>query len=115
MFIKNNAGMVGTVQEGLKVFQGRGEPEATSKLIGGKHKNMHSKTSRKLLLSELILQKVNPDKSFVLRVHTSSYAVAAALEQLSGQDPTTSGEDERAKKSVTVVFSLRKSTSIQSK
>ena len=68
-----------------------------------------------MLLSELVLQRVNPDKPFVLRCDASSYTVGAALEQLVGEDRAPSVEDVRAKKTVHVAFISRKLTPAQCK
>ena len=50
------------------------------------------------LCSQLSLQRVNPDRPFVLRVDASTYAVGASLEQLVDEDRKPTVEDVIAKK-----------------
>ena len=53
---------------------------------------------KKVLCESLILQRVNPDKPFFLRVDTSKYAVGAALEQLLDEERCPTKEDFLNKK-----------------
>ena len=68
---------------------------------------------KKRLLSNLLLQTVNPDKPFVLRVDASTYAVGATLEQLIDENRMPTPDDVRSKKTVPVAFLSRKLTSSQ--
>ena len=60
------------------------------------------------LCSRLCLQRVNPDKPFVLRVDASGYAVGASLEQLIDEERMPTVEDVRAKKNCAHSFSFSK-------
>ena len=51
-----------------------------------------------------MLQRVNPDRPFVLRVDASTYAVGASLEQLIDEDRRPTVEDVVAKRTVPVAF-----------
>ena len=99
-FVKNYAVVVAPLQDGLKVSKADGKAGSHVKIAWGKLQEQAFQNIKKLLLSELILQRVNPDKPFVLRCDASSYAVGAALEQLVGKDRAPSVEDLRAKKTV---------------
>jgi hypothetical protein len=70
---------------------------------------------KKRLVSGLALQRVNPDKPFVLRVDASGYAVGATLEQLKEGDHQPTTEDVLQKKTVPVAFMSRKLTEGQRK
>ena len=65
------------------------------------------------LVSKLSLQRVNPDKPFVLRVDASRYASGATLEQLLDEERAPSIEDVRSRKTVPVAFMSRKLTGSQ--
>ena len=60
------------------------------------------------LVSKLSLQRVNPEKPFVLRVDASRYAIGATLEQLLDEDRVPTIEDVRNRKTVPVAFMSRK-------
>ena len=68
---------------------------------------------KRRLCSGLILQRVNPDKPFVLRVDASGYAVGATLEQLKEGDGRPIAQDAMEKKTVPVAFMSRKLTGSQ--
>jgi hypothetical protein len=61
----------------------------------------------------VLLQRVNPDKPFVLRVDASRYAIGATLEQVLDEDRAATIEDVRARKTVPVAFMSRKLASNQ--
>ena len=65
------------------------------------------------MCSGLVLQRVNPDKPFILRADSSGYAVGATLEQLLDEDRAPTVEDVRAKKTAPVAFLSRKLTGNQ--
>ena len=63
----------------------------------------------------LELQRVNPDKPFILRVDASNFAIGATLEQMidGARKPTV--EDVKNKRTVPVAFLSRKLTEGQRK
>ena len=70
---------------------------------------------KRRLCSRLSLQRVNPDRPFVLRVDASGYAIGATLEQLVDEERMPTVEDVRAKKTGPVAFMSRKLTEVQRK
>ena len=72
-----------------------------------------SRPFKKVLCENLLLQRVNPDKPFVLRVDASKYAVGAALEQLIDEERCPTKEDVLNSKTVPVAFMSRKMTGSQ--
>ena len=65
------------------------------------------------LCGNLLLQRVNPDKPFVLHTDASGYAVGASLEQMVDEVRMPTPEDVQQKKTVPVAFLSRKLTSSQ--
>ncbi len=59
---------------------------------------------------KLILQRVNPDRPFILKVDASRYAVGETLEQLVDEDRKPTAEDVWNKKIVPVAFTSKKLT-----
>eukprot|EP00667_Euglena_gracilis_P000113 EG_transcript_113 len=70
---------------------------------------------KKRLCSGLMLQRVDPDKPFVLRVDASGYAVGATLEQMKEGGGRPTAQDVIEKKTVPVAFMSRKLTEGQRK
>ena len=60
------------------------------------------------LCASLVLQRVNPDKDFVLQVDASGYAIGATLEQLIDENRRPTQEDVQNGKTVPVAFFSRK-------
>ena len=65
------------------------------------------------LCGNLLLQRINPDKPFVLRTDVSGYAVGASLEQMVDEVRMPTPEDVQQKRTVPVAFLSRKLTSSQ--
>ena len=68
---------------------------------------------KRRLCGELTMQRLNPAKSFVLRVVASQYAVGASLDQLLDDGRVPTFEDVRARKAVPVAFMSSKLTGSQ--
>ena len=59
---------------------------------------------KKRLCSGLLLQRVNPDKPFVLMTDASGYAVGATLEQLKDEDRRPTPQDMSKKNCASCSF-----------
>ena len=88
---------------------------STAKIVWEKGDVEAFEEIKRLLCEALSLQRVNPDKPYVIRVDASQYAVGAALEQLLDEERAPTVEDVRAKKTVPVAFMSRKLTSFTKK
>ena len=53
---------------------------------------------KKILCSQLVLQRVEPDNPFILRVDASGYAVGGTLEQLKEGNEIPTAQDVQNKK-----------------
>ena len=98
IYIQDYAKLVAPLQDKLKVPRELGKK-------GSKHKISWTPEDQKLfdeiknrLCSKLSLQRVNPDRPFVLRVDASGYAIGASLEQLVDEERMPTPEDVIAKK-----------------
>jgi hypothetical protein len=112
-YVKDYAQVVACLQDKLKVPRAEGK-KGSKKRISWKPSDIEAfEKIKSLLCGELILQHVNPDKPFVLRVDASQYAVGATLEQLIGEDRAPTPEDVQVKRTVPVAFMSRKLTGSQ--
>jgi hypothetical protein len=102
--------IVAALQEKLKVPREIGKKGSKFKIHFSAEELAAFEEIKKRLCSELLLQHVNPDKPFVLRVDASRYAVGATLEQLIDEDRKPTAEDVLNKKTVPVAFMSRKLT-----
>ena len=115
IYIQDYANLVARLQDKLKVPRDIGKK-------GSKHPISWEAEDQKVfeelkvrLCSKLGLQRVNPDKPFVLRVDASGYAVGACLEQMVDENRMPTVEDVRARKTVPIAFMSRKLTEGQRK
>ena len=82
-------------------------------IFWGPDEKLASEKVKNILLSQLALQTVNPNKPFVLRVDASTHAVGATLEQFIDETRMPTPEDVRSHKTVPVPFLSRKVTPSQ--
>jgi hypothetical protein len=89
-YIHMYAQIASRLQDKLKVPRDVGKKGSKVKITFDKEDLEAFEELKKRLCSGLNLQRVNPDKPFVLRVDASGYAVGATLEQLKegGERPT---------------------------
>ena len=101
------------LQDKLKVPREEGKKGSKKKITWTAEDVEAFQKIKKKLVSGLLLQRVNPDKPFVLRVDASRYAVGATLEQLLDEDRAPTIDDVRQRKTVPVAFMSRKLASNQ--
>ena len=112
-YIKDYGKIVARLQDKLKVPKAEGK-KGSKKLISWDPQDLEAfHELKRRLCSELILQRVNPDKPFILRTDASGYAVGATLEQLLDEDRKPTVEDVREQRTVPVAFMSRKLTGSQ--
>ena len=112
MYIPGYANLVARLQEKLKVPRGDGK-KGSRKPISWDAEDQHVfEALKQKLCEQLTLQRMNPDRPFILRTDASRYAVGAVLEQLEeskGTQPPTI-EDVLQGRTVPVGFMSRKLT-----
>jgi hypothetical protein len=112
-YIKGYSEVVAKLQDKLKVPRDIGKKGSRCKIERDSEDELCFQEIKRRLCSNLILQRVNPDKPFVLRTDASGYAVGATLEQLIDEDRVPTPEDVLAGRTVPVAFMSRKLTSTQ--
>ena len=112
-YIPNYGKLAARLQEKLKVPRAQGKKGSKVKITWEPEDIVAFEELKKVLCGKLLLQRVNPDKPFVLRTDASGYAVGAALEQLLDEDRKPTVEDVREGRTVPVAFMSRKLTGAQ--
>ena len=112
-YIKDYARIVARLQDKLKVPRSEGKKGSRKKISWDADDEKAFQEIKDVLCSQLVLQRVNPDKPFILRVDASKVAVGATLEQLLDEDRIPTIEDVRLQKTVPVAFMSRKLTGSQ--
>ena len=112
-YVKGYAEVVACMQEKLKVPRDIGKKGSKVKITWTEKDIEAFEHIKKLLCGELILQRINPDKPFILRVDASGYAIGACLEQLRDEQRVPTEDDSLQKKTVPVAFLSRKLTDTQ--
>ena len=79
-YVKDYGKLVATLQEKLKVPREVGKKGSKARIEWTPQDQEVFAEIKKRLCSGLYLQRVNPDKPFVLRVDCSEYAIGATLE-----------------------------------
>ena len=115
IFIKDYSELVAKLQDKLKVPREFGKKGSKFPISWDEEDQKVFEELKKRLCSKLELQRVNPDKPFVVRVDASNYAVGATLEQMIDENRIPTIDDVRAKKTVPVAFFSRKLTEGQRK
>ena len=112
-YVHDYARVVARLQDKLKVPREIGKKGSKAKISWDAQDQECFEEIKKRLCSKLILQRVNPDRPFVLRTDASRFAVGATLEQLVDSDRKPTVEDVLTGKTVPVAFMSRKLTSTQ--
>ena len=107
-YVKGYTDVIARLQDKLKVPRSIGKKGSKAKIPWGPEDDVAFQEIKNRLCSSLILQRVNPDKPFVLRVDASGYAVGAVLEQMVDGDNLPTQQDVLNKKTVPVAFMSRK-------
>ncbi len=107
-YIEGYADIVQGLQNKLKLPREEGKKGSKKRIEWNPEDQKAFDEIKKRLCSQLALQRVNPDKPFVLRVDASGYAVGASLEQLIDEDRKPTAQDVLEKKTVPVAFMSRK-------
>ena len=108
VYIYNYAETVAPLQDKLKVPRAEGKKGSKKKITWSAEDVKAFETIKQKLVSQLSLQRVTPDKPFVLRVDASRYAIGATLEQLLDEERAPTIDDVRSRKTVPVAFMSRK-------
>ena len=108
-YIKEYSDKVAVLQEKLKVPREVGKKGSRVKIDWTHADQVAFDEIKRLLCSALELQRVNPDKDFILRVDASDYAVEADLEQAFAENRPTLA-DSKNRNTVPVAFLSRKLT-----
>jgi len=98
------------LQDKLKVSREEGTKGSKKKVEFNAEDLAAFEELKRRLVSGLALQRVNPDRPFVLRVDASGYAVGATLEQLKEGEERPTAQDVMERKTVPVAFMSRKLT-----
>ena len=107
-YIRDYAKIVARLMDKLKVPRDIGKKGSKSPILWEPEDVQAFEEIKKLLCSSLSLQRVNPDKPFVIRVDASKYAVGATLEQLIDEMRAPTIDDVRDQKTTPVAFMSRK-------
>ena len=113
IYIKEYAKVVARLQDKLKVSREEGKKGSKKKISWDEEDQAAFEDIKARLCSQLVLQRVNPDKPFVLRTDASQFAVGATLEQLLDEERMPTPEDVKKQKTVPVAFMSRKLTQSQ--
>ena len=97
-YIEKYADLTAPMHEKLKVPREEGRKGSKKKIEWSKADIEAFERLKQVLCSKFVLQRVNPDKPFVLRVDASGYAAGGALEQLLDEDRAPTVEDVMNKK-----------------
>ena len=104
IYIHDYASVVARLQDKLKVPREEGKKGSKKRITWEEEDQEAFEEIKARLCSRLVLQRVNPDKPFVLRTDASQYAIGATLEQVIDEDHMPTAEDVRQQKTVPVAF-----------
>ena len=108
MYIPNYAKLAARLQDKLQVPRGKGKKGSKEPITWTQEDQEAFEQLKKVMCEELILQRINPDKPFIIRADASKYAVGAVLEQMFDNERVPSKEDILEKRTVPVGFLSRK-------
>ena len=97
-YVDGYASVVSCLQDKLRVSKADGKKGSKLRISWTPQDQAAFDEIKRRLCSKLILQRVNPDRPFVIRVDASAYAVGATLEQLIDEDRLPTVEDVKEKR-----------------
>ena len=115
VYIENYSQLVAGLQDKLKVPHDVGKKGSKAPINWTENDQKAFDEIKERLCSRLGLQRVNPDRPFVLRVDASGFAVGAVLEQLEEENAMPTVDDVRNRRTVPIAFLSRKLTEGQRK
>jgi len=113
IYLPGYANLAARLQEKLQVPRGLGKKGSRYPISWEKEDQETFEAIKRLLCERLVLQRMNPDKPFVIRADASRYAVGAVLEQLAEGNGVPTKEDILGRKTVPVGFMSKKLTKTQ--
>ena len=112
-YIEGYSDLAAGLQDKLKVSKEEGKKGSRKSISWTPGDQQAFLELKKRLCSGLVLQRVNSERPFVLRVDANRYAVGACLEQLVDDARRPTPEDVIQRKTVPVAFISRKLTPTQ--
>ena len=109
-YIPGYATLAAPLQEKLKVPRGEGKKGSTKPIQWTENDDKIFENLKAVMCQQLSLNRIDPDRPFVLRTDASKYAVGAVLEQLPEGHTIPSLEDVLEKRTKPVGFMSRKLT-----
>ena len=108
IYLPGYAELAARLQEKLKVPRGLGKKGSRYPITWDADDQKAFEDIKSLLCERLVLQRMNPDKPFVIRADASRYAVGATLEQLTEGNEIPTTQDILERKTAPVGFMSRK-------
>ena len=112
-FAEGYAKIVSPLMDCLQVNKNEGKKGSQKRVLWCLEQQMAFDSIKARLCGNFLLQRVNPDKTFVLSKDASGYAVGPSLKQMVDEVRMPPPEDVQQKKTVPVAFLSRKLTSSQ--
>ena len=109
-YIPGYATLASALQEKLKVPRGEGKKGSTKPITWTEDDQKVFEHLKEVMCQQLALNRVDPDRPFVLRTEASKYAVGAVLEQLHEGNQVPTLQDVLATRTKPVGFMSRKLT-----
>ena len=110
IYIPGYADLAAPLQEKLKLPRGEGKAGSKKAISWTPEDQQAFDKIKEVLCGSLSLNRMDPDRPFVLRTDASKYAVGAVLEQLPTENRVPTTQDVLEKKTVPVGFMSRKLT-----
>ena len=113
IYLPGYAELAARLQEKLKVPRGLAKKGSHHPVTWDEEDQAAFEEIKRLLCERLTLQRMNPDKPFVIRADASRYAVGAVLEQMAEKEGIPTKEDILERRTAPVGFMSKKLTKCQ--